>query len=196
MHTCCHLGIIVHTDACNSVARLSYGCIIPRWLYMYFTRMCCLERKFCIKPLDQFKACLYIERLPFASAVRWCVVLCVMCVFCGCVLGTRRLMHESHSEVNIHDGADGGLELDIHHRHKGSNPYLQYFALMHNRFSVSHFSPLFFVFSLTLSLTFQFSCFLICVCFFPTYIILWLSSSSSSCRSPRCPVRSAWLSHF
>ncbi|XP_076445793.1 mitogen-activated protein kinase kinase kinase 4-like [Babylonia areolata] len=33
----------------------------------------------------------------------------------------RRLMPESHSEVSIHDGADGGLVLDIHHpRHRAS----------------------------------------------------------------------------
>lgn len=51
-----------------------------------------------------------------------CFVLC-----CVCVIGTRRLIPESHSEVNIHDGDDGGIVLDIYRqKHRGLKacPYM------------------------------------------------------------------------
>ena len=50
-----------------------------------------------------------------------CAWVCGYVYMCmNSLLGVRRFMPESHSEVTIHDGTDGGLVMDIHHqRHRG-----------------------------------------------------------------------------
>ena len=46
-----------------------------------------------------------------------------MCLYS--LLGARPFLPESQSEVNIHDGTDGGLVMDIRHqKHRGWSLYL------------------------------------------------------------------------
>ena len=47
-----------------------------------------------------------------------CLETCDVCMVCYHT-GTKKSPSDSNFEVDLHDGEDGGIEMEVHRRHRG-----------------------------------------------------------------------------